>query len=133
MASTRHQLPRFDLKTKFNHSPHIVILGAGASRACCVIGDRYGRRLPLMNDLIECVGIGEIIRESGNDPAANFEAIYSRLHRDGQTAVLEKLDAEIRSYFSAIILPEEPTLYDYLILSLRPKDTIVTFNWDPLL
>ena len=26
-----------------------------------------------------------------------------------------------------------PTLYDYLLLSLRQKDIIVTFNWDPLL
>jgi hypothetical protein len=86
-----------------------------------------------MNDLIDCVGIGEIIRKSGYDPATNFEAIYSRLHRERQAAVLEKLDAAIRSYFSQIILPEVPTLYDYLILSLRPKDTIVTFNWDPLL
>jgi len=73
---TIKRLPRYDLKTKFNHSPHIVILGAGASRACCDTGDRNGRTLPLMNDLIDCVGIGEIIRESGYDPATNFEAIY---------------------------------------------------------
>ncbi len=30
-------------------------------------------------------------------------------------------------------LPQEPTIYDYLVLSLRPRDVIATFNWDPLL
>lgn len=30
-------------------------------------------------------------------------------------------------------IPTEPTLYDYLVLSLRKKDIIATFNWDPLL
>src|SRR5690606_3970494 len=26
-----------------------------------------------------------------------------------------------------------PTIYDYLVLSLRDKDLIATFNWDPFL
>jgi hypothetical protein len=30
-------------------------------------------------------------------------------------------------------LPPEPTLYDLLLLSLREKDVIATFNWDPFL
>ncbi len=30
-------------------------------------------------------------------------------------------------------LPEDPTIYDYLVLSLRSKDLIATFNWDPFL
>jgi hypothetical protein len=30
-------------------------------------------------------------------------------------------------------LPNEPTIYDHLVLSLRPKDLIATFNWDPFL
>jgi hypothetical protein len=30
-------------------------------------------------------------------------------------------------------LPESPTLYDHLVLSLRPKDVIASFNWDPFL
>lgn len=43
------------------------------------------------------------------------------------------MDSRIRDYFVQLTLPDEPTLYDYIILSLRPKDAIVTFNWDPLL
>jgi hypothetical protein len=30
-------------------------------------------------------------------------------------------------------LPDEPTIYDHLVLSLRNKDFIATFNWDPFL
>ena len=36
-------------------------------------------------------------------------------------------------YFSNLELPDKVTLYDYIILSLRKKDIIATFNWDPLL
>jgi len=43
------------------------------------------------------------------------------------------LDSAVRKYFGALELPDEPTFYDYLVLSLRPKDAIITFNWDPLL
>lgn len=30
-------------------------------------------------------------------------------------------------------LPDEPTIYDFLVLGLREKDVIATFNWDPFL
>jgi hypothetical protein len=96
-----------------------------------MMGDRNGRKLPLMNDLVECVGIEDVIRKSGHDPKNNFEAIYSQIYRDGKTAVLCEIDAIIRKYFATLSLPDEPTIYDYLVLSLRPKDIIVTFNWDP--
>lgn len=36
-------------------------------------------------------------------------------------------------YFSTLQLPPIPTLYDYLVLSLRGKDLIASFNWDPFL
>ena len=40
---------------------------------------------------------------------------------------------EIREYFSNITLPDTLTKYDLLVLSLRQKDCIATFNWDGLL
>ena len=79
------------------------------------------------------LGSKDIIHDSGHDPAHNFEQIYSRLHEDGNTTILDELDKAVRSYFSPLSLPEQPTLYDHLVLGLRPKDLIVTFNWDPLL
>jgi hypothetical protein len=30
-------------------------------------------------------------------------------------------------------LPEQPTIYDHLLLSLREQDLVASFNWDPLL
>ena len=129
----KRRLPQLDISTGINHSPHVVILGAGASRACCPKGDIHGRKLPVMNDFVETVGVEGIIRTSGQEPMNNFEEVYSRIHEEGNIAILDELDAAVRSYFSLLALPDQPTLYDYLVLGLRPKDLIVTFNWDPLL
>jgi len=126
-------LPRLDIKSGINQSPHVVLLGAGASRACCPISDKNGRTLPVMTDFVETLGVENVIKNSGHDPAGNFESIYSDIYRKRQIQTLDKLDLAVRGYFSSLELPDEPTLYDYLILSLRPKDLIVTFNWDPLL
>ena len=76
-GTPERRLPRLDIKSGFNHSPHVVILEAGASRACCPSGDLNGRILPLMNDIVECVGCGDIIRGSGNDPSRNPIPAYS--------------------------------------------------------
>ena len=45
----------------------------------------------------------------------------------------DNLESAVRNYFKSLELPDEPTIYDYLILSLTEKDAIVTFNWDPFL
>lgn len=34
---------------------------------------------------------------------------------------------------SDFVLPDEPTIYDFLVMSLTSKDLIATFNWDPFL
>jgi len=39
----------------------------------------------------------------------------------------------IYDYFARMELPEEPTLYDHLVLSLTGRDVIATFNWDPFI
>jgi hypothetical protein len=129
----KKRLPHLDIQTGINHSPHVVILGAGASRACCPNGDKNGRQLPVMVDFVEKVGVAAVIKQAGYDPAGNFEKIYSDISAAEKTAVLEELDKAVRAYFGALVLPDEPTFYDYLVLALRPKDSIITFNWDPLL
>lgn len=126
-------LPALDIKTRINQSPHIVLLGAGASRACCPNGDVSGKRLPVMSDFVEIVGLTDILESLGVDITQNFEKIYSSIHSSGDLVTLEKLNEKVREYFGSLRLPEAPTLYDYLILSLRDKDAIITFNWDPLL
>lgn len=46
---------------------------------------------------------------------------------------MEHVNAAVRSYFSLLQLPDEVTPYDQLILGLREKDFIFSFNWDPFL
>lgn len=47
--------------------------------------------------------------------------------------VKTELENVIRSYMSEFQLPDEPTIYDFLVMSLTNKDLIATFNWDPFL
>lgn len=114
--------------------PHVVLLGAGASRAAFPEGDAQYRRVPLMQDLVETLNLWPAIRRSGVLPSENFEAIYSRLAADPQhSATKKKIEQEVESYFSCLSLPEEATVYDRILLSLRPEDAVFTFNWDPFL
>jgi hypothetical protein len=84
-----------------------------------------------MNDIVEVLGLAEALERG---PIAYFEVIYTQLlkHAEGGSLATE-LEERIYAYFSDLSLPEEPTLYDHLLLSLRSKDCVATFNWDPLL
>jgi hypothetical protein len=118
-----------------NVRSHLVILGAGASRACCPSGDANGRQLPVIADFIETLQLREKLEAAGvSTETENFEALYSRLVADGNHAALvAELEDEVFNYFAELRLPSEPTIYDHLVLSLRPKDLVATFNWDPFL
>ena len=115
--------------------PHFVLLGAGASRAACPNGDANGSVLPLMADLVAVLGLEPLLERAGvSHQNRDFEAVYSELVARGDpSSGLEQLENEIRSYFSGLRLPEVPTLYDYIALSLCKRDVIATFNWDPFL
>lgn len=114
--------------------PHIVIIGAGASRAAFPKGDRNGHRLPLMNDLVAVLDLAADLRNAGISPDRNFEEIYSELSElQPDASILGEIRQRVDRYFSALQIPDEPTIYDALVLSLRPKDLIATFNWDPFL
>lgn len=123
-------IPSFDVPSKICAAPHIVILGAGASHAALPDGDANGRTLPVMNSLVDTVGLGDLVapRQRGE----NFERIYSEVLAEDAGRARE-MEQRIEAYFSAIQLPDAPTTYDYLLLSLREKDIVATFNWDPLL
>lgn len=107
--------------------PHVVILGAGASRATCLNGDRNSKKVPLMNDFVQVLDLSDIINSDDN-----FEETYSDLHARKDKR-LEKIENRTYLYFESLLLPDEPNIYDYLLLSLRKKDIIATFNWDPFL
>lgn len=113
--------------------PHVLLLGAGASRAALPDGDKHGRPLPLMRDVAEELGLADLFPEDLREKATrDFEAAYSELFERGGPHI-EELDELIADYFGWLRLPDIPTIYDYLLLCLREKDGIFTFNWDPLL
>lgn len=122
-----------------NHAPfgrpHVVLLGAGASYAAFPNGDKAGRKLPLLKDFVDVIGLGDFMSQAGVlPPFDDFEVIYSKIALDPELAdVRGRIDRAVYSYFESLELPDEPTLYDHLVLSLRPKDVIATFNWDPFL
>lgn len=114
---------------------HVVILGAGASLAAFPDGDKHGNKLPLMNNFVDTLNLRPILESNnlkydGND----FEEIYSDLYdKEKHKNLLQIIENKIIEYFSKLELPDYPTIYDYLVLSLRNKDLIATFNWDPFL
>lgn len=113
--------------------PHVVILGAGASRASCPNGDKFGKSLPVMQDFSEKVGLSSLLQSWEINPNQNFEDIFSNLYEQGAMQKCAEVEEIIKDYFSNLELPDTPTIYDHLVLSLRNTDIIATFNWDPFL
>jgi hypothetical protein len=115
--------------------PHVVILGAGASYAAFPNGDKNGVRLPLMNNFVDILSLHDLLCQTGiTFEADNFEKIYDQLCRNTtHQKVREELEKVIYDYFSCLDIIDEPTIYDHLLLSLREKDVVATFNWDPFL
>ncbi|MGO9096718.1 MAG: hypothetical protein ACLQGV_16045 [Bryobacteraceae bacterium] len=116
--------------------PHVVLLGAGASLASFPNGDADGKPLPLMNDLVEKLGLQALVDEAalGLGSEKNFEVIYSRLISIQECLpIARKIECRIRNYFSELALPNCATIYDRILVSLRPTDAVLTFNWDPFL
>ena len=63
----------------------------------------------------------------------NFEDIFSELYEEGEAGKIKEVQRMVETYFGGMDLPDVPTLYDLLVLSLEKNDIVVSFNWDPLL
>ena len=88
-----------------------------------------------MGNLIKIVGLQDLL-----DPVdssfkdRNFEEVYDILYKTQEYAdIRQEIEQRVYTYFTSFSIPKEPTIYDYILLSLRDKDLIATFNWDPLL
>lgn len=128
-----------EIEKVHGNGTHVVILGAGASLASTLrTPERNGKSLPLMRNIIDIVGLNDVVNslpKEYQDLRNDFEKLYSKISNscefEEEKVIIEKV---IHSYFSELDLPDEPTIYDYLVLSLRhQKDIIATFNWDPFL
>ena len=80
------------------HKPHVVILGAGASRACCPAGDKNGKQLPVMADFAKRIGLEELLSSWGIDPNQNFEDIFSGLYESGEHEKTQRVETLIHSF-----------------------------------
>ena len=128
-------LPYFQPHLNKNHHPHVLILGAGASLAAFPNGDKNGYKLPLMKNIASIISLEEELNYFGiertvDDFEKTYDDLYSK-HKGDEN--LKKIEDKIFNYFSKLQLPNQLTLYDKLVLSLREKDLIATFNWDPFL
>jgi len=124
------------IKTVFGGGGHVVILGAGASIASTNRKhEQSGKILPSMDHFIEIVGLQDIVDAIDSKlKSDNFEILYSNLFQDNpKSKEVFEIEKRVKEYFSEMKLPDEPTIYDHLVLSLRPRDLIATFNWDPFL
>jgi len=106
-------------------SPHVVLLGAGASIACIPNGDKNGKRISAMEGIRKHIDLNWY---KGNEE--NLEEIYQELSDEQLKTKLENL---LFDYYSKFQIPDNPTVYDHLIVSLTKKDLIASFNWDSLL
>lgn len=119
--------------------PHVVILGAGASCAAIPNGDKYGKKISATSGFIEKLGLSSVISKVDICTSSdNLEDIYMELDERSKAdpcvqAVKEELEKKIWAYMSDYQLPDTPTIYDFLVMSLTSKDLIATFNWDPFL
>lgn len=125
----------FEYEKRYKSRPHVVLMGAGASVAAIPNGDKNGMKTSVMHGFIEKLGMSEIISDLKLETdSKNLEDIYAEIAgKPEYKNIRDELDNRIRDYFSSFEIPDSPTVYDYLLLSLREKDLVATFNWDPLL
>lgn len=88
-----------------------------------------------MDNFIEVVGLQDVVDSiDENLKAQNFEILYSNLHENNpESDEIKEIEKRVIDYFKDMKLPKERTIYDHLVLSLRPRDLIATFIWDPFL
>lgn len=125
-----------EIKDVSHGKPHVVVLGAGASIAATPNGDAAGRKLPSMANFINVLEMAPLLTSHGVpfDVDENFEVLYARLHQANKFRdALAAIEEHVSNYFRQLELPSSRTVYDDLVLSLRAKDLIATFNWDPFL
>jgi hypothetical protein len=83
--------------------PHVLLLGAGASIAALPNGDKYGRRLPTMDNFVEILDLSTSLSKADVDfEGKNFEDIYDKLYTNKRYSSLRgELEQRVYDYFSS--------------------------------
>ena len=100
-----------------------------------IIQDKNGKKSSVMNGMIQKLGLEELLKGVKLETKSeNIEDIYSELHSKSEYKnVVTELEKRLYDYFDSLEIPDSPTIYDFLLMSLTSKDVVATFNWDPLL
>jgi hypothetical protein len=123
-----------EIKEVFVGKPHVILLGSGASIAALPDGDKSGKPAPALNQVATKLDISKLFPEDLVDLSKkDFESAYSKLFNRNNSDEIERINRAVSGFFSSLELSEEVNLYDKILLSLREKDVVATFNWDPLL
>lgn len=128
-----------DYERDTKNRPHVVLLGAGASCAAIPHGDKFGKKIAPMKGFCAAMGVEAYLKGFHlNTASDNLEDIYMEIAERAESEpqflkLKEFLENKIREYLCSFRLPDEPTIYDFLLLGLREKDVVATFNWDPML
>ena len=82
-----------------------------------------------MDKLIEMLDIEPMLKWGGiKNRRRNFEDSYSELYEnDPSSPLLREIEKIVYAYFENLSLPKFPTMYDHLLLSLRPKGYCCNF------
>ena len=87
-----------------------------------------------MNNLVATLNLHSLLERAGELNDVNFESVYSNLAANPRYEEIRgEVETRVNDYFSSLELPAEATIYDQLLLSLRPGDAVFSFNWDPFL
>lgn len=122
-------------KSYITSRPHVVILGAGATIVAIPNGDKNDLKCSVMSGFIDNLGLRKTLSGiSLETKSENLEDIYSELYgRPEYLNTCKELEDKIIAKFSSLEIPDTPTVYDYLLLSLRSKDFIFSFNLEDLI
>ncbi len=136
MNKEKITMPVFDKNRKLVESPHVVILGAGASIAMSQENkEKFGKKLPTMNDLVDIVELSDLLDANDIDHKnKNFEELFSDLKLNQKyDKITDLIEKKIYNYFQNMKISDDVTIYDKLVMSLTKHDVIASFNWDPFL
>ncbi len=87
--------------------PHLVLLGAGASLASFPAGDKNGRKLPLMNSLVEKLNLYDFIPKSLQNYITDFEKLYSKIASNSSLKSVRRIiDKKVYEYFYEMEMPD---------------------------
>ncbi len=89
-----------EIDSIFMEKPHVLLFGAGASKAALPSGDKNGKSVPILRELTTELNIfkyfpDDLVELSKTD----FESAYSQLFNRGKSKSLDEVDNIVSNYF----------------------------------